>query len=141
MAFVEIIDRSLYQSDANPVVALRLEALGLRRGVVIDLCGVGPPSVQPSPAYVQVRAPIADGPIADPEVLRVLAQMGARSVEGGLTVVSMCEMGRNRSGLLSAMIVAQLRGVSGTEAMRIVRARNPEAIANPWFEEFLRGER
>ena len=43
MPFIEIIDRALYQSDANPDVTLRLEELGLRRGLVIDLCGVDPP--------------------------------------------------------------------------------------------------
>ena len=138
MPFIEIIDRALYQSDANPDVTLRLEELGLRRGLVIDLCGVDPPSVTPSPDYVQVRAPIADGPIIDPALLRSLAQLGARSIEGGIPVVSMCEMGRNRSGLMAALIVMRLRTISGAEAIRMVRERNPEAIANQWFEEFLR---
>jgi hypothetical protein len=36
------------------------------------------------------------------------------------------------------MIASHVCEVSGAEAMALVRARNPEAIANRWFEEFLR---
>jgi protein-tyrosine phosphatase len=140
MSFIEIIPRVLYQSDANPAVALKLEAIDVRRAVVIDLCGLEQQLEPVSERIVCVRWPIEDGPIVDRAMLQALALFGAEAIEAKAAVVAMCNMGRNRSGLLAAMIAARLRGLTGAEAMALVRSRNPEAIANPWFEEFLRTE-
>jgi protein-tyrosine phosphatase len=138
VALVEIIDGKLFQSDANPAVAVKLEERGVRRAVVFDLCGLEERIEPVSDRIVCVRWPIEDGPIADGEMLRALALFGAQAIAGGSAAVAMCEMGRNRSGLLAAMIASHVCEVSGAEAMALVRARNPEAIANRWFEEFLR---
>jgi len=140
VAFIEIIERSLYQSDANAAVALKLEERGIRRAVVFDLGGVEERMEPVSDRIVSVRWPIEDGPIADRPMLHALAALGEQAIAGGSAVVAMCTMGRNRSGLLAAMIAARVCEVTGDEAMALVRSRNPEAIANVWFEEFLRSE-
>lgn len=63
----------------------------------------------------------------------------ARHIDGGGTVLTMCNAGRNRSGLLSALIVRELTGLPGAAAMAVVRHHRPNAIANPHFERFLEG--
>lgn len=140
MAFIEIIEQKLFQSDANPAVALKLEGRGIRRAVVFDLSGMEEGIEPVSERIVSVRWPIEDGPIADRAMLKALSSFGARAIDGGSAVVAMCSMGRNRSGLLAAMIAARVCGISGADAMALVRSCNPEAIANVWFEEFLRTE-
>ena len=49
----------------------------------------------------------------------------------------MCAQGRNRSGLVSALIAARVLGLTGTEAMAHVRERVPEAITNEAFAAWL----
>lgn len=61
----------------------------------------------------------------------------ARYIEAGGRVLTMCNAGRNRSGLLSALIVRELTGLPGAAAMAVVREHRPNAIANPHFERFL----
>jgi protein-tyrosine phosphatase len=87
------------------------------------------------------HTPIPDGLL--PEVgamslLRISTELAAHIRAGG-TVLTMCNAGRNRSGLLSALIVRELSGIPGSAAMEVVRCHRPRAIANPNFERFLEG--
>lgn len=50
-----------------------------------------------------------------------------------------CHAGRNRAGLVATLIVREMYGVSGAEALRLVRAARPNAVANPAFEAYLEG--
>lgn len=83
--------------------------------------------------------PIADGILreATQEFLLVLAQELARRVRRGEGVISHCNAGRNRSGLLNALIVRELQECSGAEALHIVRTSRPRAVDNEYFEKFL----
>lgn len=80
--------------------------------------------------------PIPDG-LLKVDLLPVSAELAQHIWDGG-TVLTMCNAGRNRSGLLSALIVRELSGLPGWAAMEAVRHHRPNAIANPHFEEFLR---
>lgn len=80
-----------------------------------------------------------DGVLRDPEGMLGLARTAARGIEDGEVVLTMCNAGRNRSGLLSALIVRELTGLPGAAAMAVVRQHRPNAIANPHFERFLEG--
>jgi hypothetical protein len=82
--------------------------------------------------------PIPDGRLRAAEQLEGMAVMLATTIRDGGTVLTMCNAGRNRSGLLSALIVRELVGLSGSAALAHVRVQRPEAIANPVFESFLR---
>lgn len=60
-------------------------------------------------------------------------------LEGGV-VLTHCNAGRNRSGLLNAMIIMNLIGCAGSEAIEIVRRERPNALANEHFVNFLDSE-
>jgi len=52
-----------------------------------------------------------------------------------------CWQGRNRSGLLTALVLRRLQGWSGRQAMEHIRSYRPEALdtASGVFEEYLAG--
>lgn len=86
--------------------------------------------------YGYLHKPIPDGRLVE-DLLPISMQM-AEEIRHGGKVLTMCNAGRNRSGLLSALIVRELTGLPGYAAMNVVRHHRPRAIANPHFEEFLR---
>lgn len=83
--------------------------------------------------------PMPDGRVIPEATLRMLVILARDFAKIGQGTLVLCHAGRNRSGLLSAMIVRDWLGVSGTEAMRIVREGRPRAIANPAFAAYLEG--
>jgi protein-tyrosine phosphatase len=58
-------------------------------------------------------------------------------VLGGVLVT--CHAGRNRSGLIVALTLMRLYTLSGEEALLMLRSQRPRAVANPAFEEYLKG--
>lgn len=80
--------------------------------------------------------PISDGKTIDP-LLPQLALRCAERIREGDAVLSHCAAGRNRSALLSALIVRELTGMSGAEAMSLVRERRPNSLANVHFAAYL----
>lgn len=72
----------------------------------------------------------------------VLSDRLARRARAGRAVLITCAQGRNRSGLITALTLARMTGLSGTEAMRAVqeRRRSPfgGALQNPQFNRLLR---
>jgi protein-tyrosine phosphatase len=136
MQLIEIIPSRLFQSDAESSVYDRLRERGLTPACVIDLHGGNPPTGTTTD-IVYVRWPIEDGPVPHVPTLLSLARLGESVINSGGRVVSMCNMGRNRSGLLSALIVSRCEGITGRESVRYVRSKCPEALANEAFEAFL----
>lgn len=84
-----------------------------------------------------VHLPIPDGALPAMAPLEMLAQRAADHIRAGGGVMVQCHAGRNRSGLMSALIVRALNGVDGHTAMETVRAGRPNALANPHFEAYL----
>lgn len=82
--------------------------------------------------------PIPDGKIRNmPDVLRA-RDVALSMVRNGYFTLVHCVAGRNRSGLIGALVVRELFSMSGSEAMEYVRVKRPGAIDNIWFEDFLR---
>lgn len=81
--------------------------------------------------------PITDGVLRSGSYIDLMAQQLATEIGEGGCVLTMCNAGRNRSGLLSALIVHHLFGIPGTDAIEVVRAGRPNALANDYFVEFL----
>lgn len=54
----------------------------------------------------------------------------------GATVGIHCKFGRNRSALLMGEVL-RLSGMSGPEAVRLIRERRPGALSNDTFREYL----
>lgn len=81
-----------------------------------------------------VVLPMADGKKV-PELTNHIYHLSMMLPHGGILV--MCNAGRNRSGLVLAMLL-MATGLSAEEAITQVRAARPNAIANPYFEAYLR---
>src|SRR5262245_53448414 len=140
MPITELIAGSLFQADDDPAIFEKLTARGITRAMVIDLCGVDGLEGAGDARRVYVRWPIEDGDLPDRERLLALELDATGFIETGGTVVTMCSMGRNRSGLLSALILARLCSISGDEAVALVRSKVPEALTNDAFVDYLRLE-
>jgi protein-tyrosine phosphatase len=85
--------------------------------------------------------PIPDGVRlheATQRVLLALADTLAAAIDDGGVVLTMCAAGRNRSGLMSALVVRSYLGIPGAAALEIVRLRRPRAVANDVFADWLR---
>lgn len=65
------------------------------------------------------------------------AEEVARRWRRGERVLVTCMAGRNRSGLVSALALKRLGGMSGHKALRHVQAMRPNALSNPDFAQFL----
>ena len=81
--------------------------------------------------------PIPDGKIHGPVANRLLLLAAALARRVGVAVH--CRAGRNRSGLLAALIVRERLGLTGHDAMELVRERRPRALANDDFAAWLEG--
>ena len=140
----EILHGSLYQRgrthglDPDTKLAT-FETLGITHAVALA------PS-QPDDDLVQLDArglvrythyPITDGVLRAGSYIDLMAQRLAREIDDEGVVLTMCNAGRNRSGLLSALIVHHVFGIPGASAIEIVRTRRPNALANDHFVAFL----
>ncbi len=141
MPIIEIIQGSLLQADADRDIFDKLHARRLSRAMVIDLCGVDDLASADGGHAAYIRWPIEDGDVPDRGMLLALEIAAARFIDAGGCVVTMCSMGRNRSGLLSALILTRLRRMSGREALEFVRKKVPEALTNEAFAAYLERER
>lgn len=81
--------------------------------------------------------PLPDGRRV-PDVRAIVDELEAYIRAGGV-LVSMCYGGRNRSGLVSAMLLQRLEGISGVEAIERVRTARRGALNNEYFCAWLRG--
>jgi protein-tyrosine phosphatase len=72
--------------------------------------------------------------------LRLAIQAARQAVpilQGGGKVLSTCYMGLNRSGLVSALTLHLWLGVSGDEAIQMVRRGRKGSMRNPGFQTVL----
>lgn len=135
----EILPGQLYQRGKLHHYTLEPKMAGILRYGITRIVALAPPV--PDPDLVGwdgfLNFPIPDGRLKNRLAILALACDLAAGIEDGGCVLTMCNAGRNRSGLLSALIVRELSGISGAAAMEVVRLHRPRAIANPNFEEFL----
>jgi hypothetical protein len=94
------------------------------------------------PGLTYINYPIPDGDTLSNiklQMLCLLAEGAATHINRtGNAVLVQCHAGRNRSGLVSALIVAAISGIPACKALDHVRSRRPGAVDNPFFEAFLR---
>ncbi len=109
--------------------------------VVIDLDG-GLDSCIPTDTNrcLYVYFPFADDDESLPDVIRLkaVAELGATLIRAGHRVLTHCNMGFNRSGLVAGLILKSL-GMPGDAALARIRERRPGALYNDRFAEFLVG--
>jgi protein-tyrosine phosphatase len=124
---------------------------GLRRAgfdVVVFCAEEFQPPSSMYPGVLAIHAPNDDNGSRAPtrleiETARKASRLVAAYVAEGRKVLVTCMAGRNRSGLVTAMAICRLYGVSGREAMwhvkRKRRSPSGEALTNPQFESLLEG--
>jgi protein-tyrosine phosphatase len=55
----------------------------------------------------------------------------------GYTTVIHCMAGRNRSGLIGALVLQHFENLTGAEALERIRQLRPNSVDNIYFEQFL----
>ena len=102
----------------------------------MDLEGSHP---RPDGVDVYVQWPIDDGPPPEHAVLVALADLIGDLRKAGKRVLIHCAEGMNRSGLIVAAVLIR-EGMHPEEAIELIRARRPGALANPEFTQHLVNE-
>lgn len=74
--------------------------------------------------------------LPDLQKLHQTAKFGANLIESGYKVLSHCAMGYNRSALLAGVILTYL-GMSGAEAVALLRQKRRGALYNQVFASYL----
>ena len=92
------------------------------------------------PGIDVICAPMDDANLSLEEAERAIkaAKLSLRYLQAGRRVLVTCAMGRNRSGLVSALILVMRRGISGEQALTYVQQRRPNALTNRTFATFLK---
>ena len=105
---------------------------------IIDMDGdldIGVPAVPDQ--YLYIYFPIDDVlSLPDLEKLHAVARLGAILVSSGLRVLSHCGMGHNRCALVAGLILTNL-GMSGADAVNLIRTKRPGALYNKAFAEYI----
>lgn len=100
------------------------------------------PSAAAFPGVEVVYAPMADTQI-DLATIGIAASAAARVADlmregGARKVLVTCAAGRNRSGLVTGLLLHELYNLSGDTAISIIQGKRPGALSNDSFVEFLR---
>lgn len=138
------IAERLYQSG-YPINPMALKMAGFDAIVLAaeELQPENPADYEIFPDGVTVHcAPIDDdytnGPSIDEiEIVERAVTFVLKQLAAGKTVLVTCAMGRNRSGLINALVLTYLRGIDGRGAAAIVRNARANALTNPSFCAFL----
>ena len=115
------------------------EALRDQVDAVIDLADPGPgPSAEDLGEITYVKAPLEDGETLPEQVLLDhLVGLVVDLVRQGRTVLVHCTFGKNRSGLVMALVVREVLGCDGPTALARVRAVRDNAVNNDAFSEWV----
>ncbi len=112
-----------------------LEQLGI--SAIIDLDGgvdIGVPLVPNHIIYLYF--PFSDADLPDLPKLQAVAQFAATLVNAGQKVLCHCAMGFNRSALVAGLVLKQM-GLSGQEALDLLRRQRPGALYNEAYASYL----
>ena len=110
-----------------------------RYDLVLDLADPGPgPSADDLGAVTWVKAPLEDGErLPDRLLLEQLTSLVVAVLRDGRRVLVHCTYGKNRSGLLMALVVRELLGCDGRTALARVRAVRHRAVNNDVFAAWV----
>lgn len=138
----EILENRLYQSGAPQEAAEwgSIHALGI--DVVVDLFGTLDPGVPTEPNTVlYIFWPIEDvDEMPALGILHTLVDTVVRLIQLGHKVLVHCHRGKSRSGLVNALVAMTILGISGKDAVALVRRRRPGALGNAVFTAYLESQ-
>lgn len=122
-----------------PVDYDEVRATGLTAVVDLSDADTHPP-VGATDGLLYLKVPLVDaGELPDAGLLLRLAALVAGLLEDGHRVLVHCTFGRNRSGLLVSLVVREVVGLSGADAVAYVQARRRGTVNNETFAAWLRG--
>ena len=140
MLVYEIIPGKLYQRGKFAKLDYKLEALA-ELGVDIVVALAGKPDPDMAGLFAYYFFPIADSNMGLEQNVEELVHLSiviCQYLHRDHTALVHCNAGRNRSGLLNALIAKHYFGISGEDALNLVREIRPNAIATKAFEDFLK---
>jgi hypothetical protein len=107
--------------------------------VVLDLADADAhPPADAIADLTYLKCPLVDhDTVPEPTLTLGLAALVARLIEEGHPALVHCTFGRNRSGLMATLLVRELLGLSGADALAHVQARRRGAANNAAFAEWL----
>ena len=107
--------------------------------VVLDLADADAyPPAQQIEGLIFLNCPLVDQEdVPDPGLTLRLAALVAGLVRDGHQALVHCTFGRNRSGLVVTLVVRELLGLSGSDALGYVQDRRDRAANNDTFAEWL----
>ena len=113
-----------------------------RTGIDVVLDVADPDAYPPADeitGLTYLKCPLVDDQaVPEPGLTLRLAGLVAGLVQDGHQALVHCTFGRNRSGLMATLVVRELLGVSGAEALAHVQARRDRAANNEAFADWLR---
>lgn len=106
---------------------------------MVDLFGSLDPGVPVEPnSILYIYWPIEDAAaLPAMGILNALVDATVRLIRLGHKVLVHCHRGKSRSGLFNALVVMQILGISGGDAVEFVRSRRPGALGNEVFTAYL----
>ena len=98
------------------------------------------PSPEMFPGVRMLHVPLDDAELAQDELRRAdgTAETVAHTVVRGGRALVTCFQGRNRSGLVTALALRRLTGMSGQECLLEVQRHRSWALTNPSFQKYLK---
>jgi protein-tyrosine phosphatase len=128
-----------HQASRPPEGAV-LHQVGFR---VLVLCEAEwQPPASSFPGLIVIHCPLHDElePVSYEDRVQVsdVAREATALISRDLRTLVVCHMGLNRSGLVSATMLMNRYGVSGSEAVDIVRRNRPGSLRNPYFTRVVR---
>src|SRR3954447_26258892 len=107
--------------------------------VVVDLADADAhPPAGATAELTYLKCPLVDHEtVPEPTLTLGLAALVARLVREGHRALVHCTFGRNRSGLMATLVVRELLGLSGADALAHVRARRDRVANNEVFAAWL----
>lgn len=100
------------------------------------------PAAYAFPGVKVIHAPMLDEqPLTDPTIFvaRRAALLAAEQLRAGGRVLVTCQQGLNRSGLVTALTLREVNGLSGKRNRQIVQACRKDALCNASFAGYLDG--
>lgn len=139
MKVYEVIPGKLYQRGYFATLKskfTRLEELGV--DIVVNTYYKTDPDMA-DVLYMYINIPVPDGVEGLQRIddMHLVADMVAYSLLDGHSAIVHCYGGRNRSGLVNALIVRRYYGVTGAEALKIVREAREDSLSTQTFVDYL----
>jgi protein-tyrosine phosphatase len=104
---------------------------------MITLCPRKPVQTVISRTSWYSHQPLSDGRIKSLDDIVVARDIALSMYAQGYNTVIHCMAGRNRSGLIGALVIRELDNLTGAEALAQIRELRPRSVDNIHFEGFL----